>query len=70
MFQRIELPRGVGAANHRADRGADHDVGDDAMGNQRPDDADMGKSARGAAAERQPDYRPPDAAEPHLVTAV
>jgi hypothetical protein len=40
------------------------------MGNQGPDDADMGESARGAAAQRQPDHRPPDAAEPHLVAAV
>ncbi len=40
------------------------------MGNQRPDNADMGKSARGAAAQRQPDHRPPDAAKTHLVAAV
>jgi hypothetical protein len=40
------------------------------MGDQRPDDADMGKSARRAAAECQPDHRPPDAAQPHPVTAI
>ena len=40
------------------------------MGDQGPDNADMGKSPRGPAAERQPDHRPPDAAEPHLVTVV
>ena len=70
LFQRIEMSRRIGAADHRADRGADHDIGDDAVGDQRPDDADMGKSARGAAAQRQPDHRPPDAAEPDLVVAV
>ena len=70
FFQRIEMARRIGAADHRADRGADHDIGHDAVGNQRPDDADMGKSARRAAAERKPDHRPPDAAEPHLVAAV
>ena len=70
FFQRIEMARRIGAADHRADRGADHDIGHDAVRDQRPDDADMGKSARGAAAERQPDHRPPDAAEPYLVAAI
>src|SRR5207302_6965575 len=45
---RIEMAGGIGAAHHRADRGADHDIGDDAVGDQRPDDADMGETARGA----------------------
>jgi len=44
--------------------GADHDIGDDAVGHQRAHDADMGKAARGAAAKREPDDRPPNAAEP------
>ena len=69
FLQRIELPGGIGAADHRADRGADHDIGNDAVGDQGPEDADMGKSARGAAAQRQPDHRPPDAAQPDLVGA-
>jgi hypothetical protein len=30
----------------------------------------MGESARGPAAERKPDHRPPDAAEPYLVAAI
>jgi hypothetical protein len=30
----------------------------------------MGESARGPAAERKPDHRPPDAAESHLVAAI
>jgi len=64
------MPCGIGAANHRADRGADHDIGNNAMGNQGPDDADMGKSARGAAAQCQPDHRPPDTTQAYLVAAV
>ena len=70
FLQRIEMSGGIGAADHGADRGADHDIGNDAVGDQRPDDADMGKAARGAAAQRQPDHRPADAAEPYLVVAV
>src|SRR6185437_433958 len=70
VFQRVEMTRRIGAADHRADRGADHDVGHDAARHQRLDDADMGKAARGAAAERQPDHRPPDAAKPDLVGSV
>ena len=69
FLQRVEMPGGVGTADHRTDRGADHDIGNNAMGDQRPDNADMGKSTRGAAAERQPDHRTPDAAEPDLVQA-
>ena len=70
FLEGIEMARRIGAADHRADRGSDHDIGHDTMGDQRPDDADMGKSARRAAAECQPDHRPPDAAQPHLVTAI
>src|SRR5450631_2898142 len=70
VFKRIEMPRGIGAANDRADRGADHDVGHDTVGNQGPDDADMGESARCAAAQREPDDWPPDAPETHLVAVV
>ena len=40
------------------------------MGHQRPDDADMGKAAGGAAAQRQSDHRPADAAEPYLVLGI
>ncbi len=58
FFHRIEMSGGIGAADHGADRGSDHDVGDDSVGHQRPDDADMGKAARGAAAQRQSDHRP------------
>ncbi len=42
LLQRIELPDGIGAADHRADRGADHDTGNDAMGQQGPENSDMG----------------------------
>src|SRR5665213_1717062 len=56
----------IGAADHRADRGADRHIGHDAARHQCLDDADMGETAGGATAERQPDYRPPDAAEPDL----
>ena len=40
------------------------------MGHQRPDDPDMREAARCAAAQRQPDHRPADTAEPYLVVAV
>ena len=56
-FERVELAGGVAAADHGADRGADDDVGHDAVGDQRAQHADMGKAARGAAAEREPDAR-------------
>ena len=69
-FEGVEVPGRIGAADHRPDRGADHDIGDDAMGHQRADDADMGKAARGAAAEREPDDRPPNAAEADLLAAI
>src|SRR6202163_4710510 len=70
VFQRIEMPCGIGAANDRADRGPDHHVGDDAVGDQCPDDADMGKSAGGATAQREADHRPPDTPETPLVATV
>ena len=70
FLQRVEMPGGVGPADHGADRCADHDVGNDAVGDQGADDADMGEPARGAAAQRQPDHRPADTAEPDLVAAV
>ena len=60
----------IGAADHRTDRGADDDIGENAVGNQRPDDADMGKSARRSTPQCQPDHRPPYAAEPHFIAAV
>ena len=50
-------PRGVAAADHGADRGADDDVRLDAVREQRAEHADMGKAARAAAAERKPDGR-------------
>ncbi len=58
----MEVAGGICAADNAADRRPDHHVGDDAMGNQRPEDADMGKSARGAAAQREANHRPPDCA--------
>ncbi len=42
LLQRIELPGSIGAADHRADRGADHDTGNDAVGQQGPENTDMG----------------------------
>ena len=67
FLQPVEMARRISTADHRADRGADHDVGNDAMRKQGPDNTDMGKSACGAAAQGQPDHRPPDAAKTHLV---
>src|ERR1700733_12659353 len=61
LFQRIEMSCGKGSADHGSDRGADDDVGNDAVRDQRLDDANMGKTARGPPSERQPDYRPPAA---------
>ncbi len=40
------------------------------MGDQCPDDADMGEPAGGAAAQCEPDYWPPDTPETHLVATV
>src|SRR4051812_25077477 len=56
-FQRIELAGRVAAADHRADRSTNDDVRDDAVRHQRAHDADMGKAAGSAAAERKPDAR-------------
>ena len=53
----VEPAGGLAAADHGADRGADDDVGLDAVREQRADHADMGKAARAAAAERKPDGR-------------
>ena len=70
FLQRIELPDGIGAPDHGTDGGADNDVGDNAMRNERPDDADMGESTSGPATERQSDHRPPDAAKSYPVAAI
>src|SRR6202140_521390 len=70
VFERIEMPRGIGAANDRADRGADHHIGDDAVGDQCPDDADMGKPAGGTAAQSEADHRPPDTPETHFFATI
>ena len=67
FLEPVEMSRGIGAADHSPDRGADHHIGDDAVRHQRPDNADVGKSARSAAAQGQPDHRPPGAAEANLV---
>src|SRR5690242_17433678 len=64
------MPGRIGAADDRADRGADHHIGHYAVGDQRPHNADMGKAARGAAAQRKPDHRPPNAAKSDLLAAV
>jgi hypothetical protein len=69
FLQPVQLARRVRAADHRADRGADDHVGDNAMRNQGPDNTDMGKSARGPAAKRQPDHRPADGAQAYLILA-
>src|SRR5882724_2235894 len=61
LFERIQMPRGIGAADY---------IGDDAVRDQRPDNADMGKSTGSAATQGEPDHRPPDAAETYLVTAI
>jgi hypothetical protein len=54
----VELAGRVAAAYDRADRGAGDDVGGVALGDQRADDADMGKAAGRPAAEHKPDTRP------------
>jgi hypothetical protein len=40
------------------------------MGDQRLENADMGKSTRGAATERQANHRPPDTAEANLIATI
>ena len=57
FLEAVELAGGIAAADHGADRGADDDVRHDAVREQRAHHADMGKAARGAAAEREPDAR-------------
>src|SRR5262249_32551370 len=69
LFQRVEMAGDESAADYGADRGADHDIGADAVGKQGPNDADMGKAACGATAERKSDDRPANAAETDLVAA-
>ena len=69
FLQRVEMAGGIGAADHGADRGADDDIRHDAMGQQGPDDADMGEAARRAAAQRQSDHRLADRAKADLVAA-
>ena len=70
FLQRVEMSGCIGTADHGADRRSDHDIRNDAVGDQRPDDADMGEAARGAAAQRQPDHGTADRAQPHLVATV
>ena len=53
----VEPARGVAAADHGADRGADDDVRLDAVREQGAKHADMRKAARPAAAKREPDGR-------------
>ena len=55
VLENVELSRRVVAADHGADRGAGDHVRPDAMGVERAQHADMGKAARGAAAQCQPD---------------
>ena len=64
------MPGRVGATDHAADGGAHHHVGPDAVGDQRLQDADMGKPAGGAAAQRNTDDRLADAAEPDLAAVI
>src|SRR6516164_9294982 len=54
-------------ANHRANRGADHDIGNDAVGAQRPQDADMSEAARRPAAEGDADHWPPDTTQADFI---
>ncbi len=55
VLKRIELIGGVAGADQRTHRGADNDVGRDAMRLQRAHNADMGKTTRRSAAENQSD---------------
>ena len=54
----VELACGVAAADHRADRGADDHIRNDAVFVQDAQHADMGEAARRAAAQRKPDLGP------------
>src|SRR5262249_47433278 len=67
FLEGVEMTGGIGAANDRAKRRADHDVGDDAVIDQGSHDPDMGKAARCPAAQRKPDHRPANAAEADFV---
>ena len=58
IFDLVEPARGIAAADHGADRGADDHVGDDAHLVQFSQRANMRPAARDAGAERQPDARP------------
>ena len=60
-LQLIELAVRIATADQRAHRGADDDVGKDAVLAQGMDDADMGEAARRAAAEDEADRGPPTA---------
>src|SRR6185369_16673320 len=68
LLQRIQPAGRIEAADHGADRGADHDVRYDAIGGQGSEDADMGKAARRATAERQANDRPSHAAKTDLLS--
>ena len=55
VFQRVELISGVATADQGAHRCADDNVRGNAVRLERPHHADMGKTARRAAAENEPD---------------
>ena len=57
-LQLIELAVRIATADQRAHRGADDDVGKDAVLAEGMDDADVGEAARRAAAEDEPDRWP------------
>ena len=59
-LQFVELVVGVAAADQGADRGADNDVGFDAMLDQGVNHANMRKATRRPAAENEPDQWPAD----------
>ena len=55
FLESVELAVDMTAADHRADRGADDHIGNDAVFMQHAQHADMREAARGAAAERKAD---------------
>jgi hypothetical protein len=61
---------GERSSNHGPDRGADHDMRNDAMRKQRAHDPDMGETARCSAAKRKPNDGPPPAAQADLIAVV
>ena len=67
FFQPVEMSGRERTANHRANRGADHDIGNDAVGSQRPQDADMSEAARRPAAEGDADHWPPDTTQADFI---